>query len=267
MKVIAAITDDSAAPAVLASATAIAGLFSASVEALHAGEPNAAVARAARTAGLALRLLAGAAVEAIAEAAAAEDVAAVVIGARGAAAGKRPAGSTATALISRLEKPVVVVPPNAALERRIESVLVPLDGTAANAAALQKIVELALSAELRIVVAHVHPERSLPAFSDHLPHEVRAWREEFIASHLPAAIDATLELRVGEPHEHLLDILRRSRCDLVALGWSQDLTGEHAAVVRRMLADSPVPVLLTPADRRPARALAGSAPAAQSALG
>ncbi len=263
MKVIAAITDDSAAPAVLASATAIAGLFSANVEALHAGGQDAAVAQAARTAGLTLRVLAGAAVGAIADAAAAEDVVAVVIGARGAAAGRRPAGSTATALVTLLEKPVVVVPPDAALERRVESVLVPLDGTAPSAEALQETLELASSAELRIVVAHVYPERSLPAFSDHLPHEVRAWREEFIARHCPAAFGATLELRVGEPHERLLDILRRSRCDLVALAWSQDLTGEHAAVVRRMLAHSPVPVLLTPADRHPARALAGSAPGAQ----
>jgi hypothetical protein len=58
---------------------------------------------------------------------------------------------------------------------------------------------------------------------------------------------------VGEPREHLLDILRASRCKLVALGWSQNLTGGHAAVVRQMLAESPVPVLLMPTSRKTAR--------------
>jgi len=61
-----------------------------------------------------------------------------------------------------------------------------------------------------------------------------------------AAIDATLELRVGEPREHVLDICRHSGCDLVALDWSQDLGRGCAAIVRRMLADAAVPVLLTP---------------------
>ena len=110
-------------------------------------------------------------------------------------------------------------------------------------------MRLAADATVEIVVAHVHEERTLPAFSDHLAHEVRAWSEEFLARNCPSAPDATLELRVGEPHEHVLDILHHSGCDLVALGWSQDLAPGHAAVVRRMLADSPVPVLLIPASR------------------
>ncbi len=246
-KVIAAITGDSAAVGVLSSADAIAELFSATVEALHVGDERAVVAAsAAQNAGVALRTISGEAVQEIVDAAAAEDVVAVVIGARGTSAGKRPVGSTALALVASLEKPVAVVPPDAALRKPIQSVLVPLDGTAASAAALREIIELASGAELRVVVAHVHRARSLPAFSDHLPHEVRAWGEEFMARHAPAAIDATLELRVGEPHEHVLDICRHSGCDLVALGWSQDLGRGRAAIVRRMLADSPVPVLLTP---------------------
>jgi nucleotide-binding universal stress UspA family protein len=267
MRVIAAITDDSAATAVLSTSTAIASLFSATVEAVHVGEERAAVATAAKKAGVTLRTVAGRAVEVLARAAAAEDVVAVVIGARGTPAGKRPAGSTAVALVTLLDKPVAVVPPDATLERPIQSVLVPLDGTALSATALQEIVELASNAELQIVVAHVQQERSLPAFSDHLPHEVRAWSEEFIARYCPSATDVALELRVGEPHEHVLDILRRSRCDLVALGWSQDLAGGRAAVVRRMLAESPVPVLLTPASKDPAFGLAAAVPAADTADG
>jgi nucleotide-binding universal stress UspA family protein len=254
---------------VLWVAAAIADLYGATVEGVHVGEDHAALAAAAQDAGVALRTVAGRPVEALARSAAAEDVVAVVIGARGARAGKRPTGSTALRLITMLRKPVVVVPPAAAPGRRIESVLVPLDGTTASAAALRETVEFARSATAEITVAHVQERDSLPPFDDHRAHEVDAWSKEFIARYCPSATDATLELRVrdGEPDEHVLDILRRSRCDLVALGWSQDLAHGRAAVVRRMLAESPVPVLLTPTsadpDFTPAAADTADRPAAR----
>jgi Universal stress protein family len=258
-KVLAAIADDAAASVVLSMAAAIANLYAATVQAVHVGEQeHARLAAAAQNAGVSLRTVAGRPVEALAGAAAGKDVAAVVIGARGTPADTRPAGSTALELITVLRKPVVVVPPAAVPGRQIESLLVPLDGTTASAAALREVVELASSAERLVVVAHVHEKRSLPAFSDQLPHEVRAWTEEFLARYCPTATDATFESRVedGKPDEHVLDILRRTRCDLVALGWSQDLARGRAAVVRRMLADSPVPVLLTPVNEDPASAIA-----------
>lgn len=247
-RIVAAITGDSAAPAVIASARALAPLFSAKVQALHVGTEQAVlVSGAVARAQVPLKTVPGEVVQEIVDEADTEDVAAVAIGARGEPAGRRPAGRTALALVASLSKPVVTVAPDTVVRDPIRRVLVPLDGTIAGAAALREIVELASGAALEIVVAHVHPARSLPAFGDHLPHEVQAWSEEFIARHCPGALDATLELRVGEPHEHVLDICRCSVCDLVALGWSQDLSRGRAAVVRRMLAESPVPVLLTPA--------------------
>jgi nucleotide-binding universal stress UspA family protein len=245
-KVVAAVADDAATSGVLSVAAAIANLYGVTVQAVHVGEDNAALVAAAQDAGVALTTVAGRPVEALAQAASAEDVAAVVIGARGAPADEHPAGSTALALITLLRKPVVVVPLGVASGARIASVLVPLDGTTASAAAMHETVELARNAAVEITVAHVQQRYATPPFEDHLPHEVDAWAEEFIARYCPSATDATLELRIGEPHEHVLDILRRSRCDLVALGWSQDLASGRAAVVRRMLAESPVPVLLTP---------------------
>jgi nucleotide-binding universal stress UspA family protein len=246
MKVLAAITDDAAAAAVLAGADAIANMAAASIEALHVGDENAAVVQAAQNAGAPLRIVGGRAIDVLVGACAAEDVAAIVIGRGASSAGEHAPGSTTTALVTLLEKPVVVVPPNATVEHRVQRVLVPLNGETQGTAAVQDVMQLAANVMPQVVLAHVYDERSLPAFSDQLSHEVRAWREEFIARHCPPGLDARLELRVGEPHEHLLDVLRRSACDLVALSWSQDLTGEHAAVVRRMLAESPVPVLLMP---------------------
>jgi hypothetical protein len=262
-KIIAAITSDAAAAPVLATANAIANLYTATVEAVHVGKDDATVAEAARIGGVALRIEAGTPVEALARATGADDVVAIVLGARGAATGKRPAGTTALRLITRLEKPAVVVPPDGgATARPIARILVPLDGTAGSAVALEEIIRVASDAAVEIVVAHVHTSGALPAFSDQLAHEVRAWSEEFIARNSPAAADATLEQRVGEPTQQILDILRRSGCDLVALAWNQDLTTGHAAVVRRMLAESPVPVILTPTGGDTALAL----PAAHSAL-
>lgn len=249
MRVIAAIADDAAAATVLASAGAIASMAAGSVEALHVGAENAAVVQVAQKAGVPLRHVGGRAVDAILDACAAEDVAAIAIGTRASPASKHPPGSTTTALVTSLDKPVVVVPPNAVVEHRIQRVLVPLEGGAESPAAVREFMQLAANAKLQVVLVHVYDERSLPAFSDQLPHEVRAWREEFIARHCPPALAVQLELRVGDPGEHLLDVLRRSGCELVALSWNQDLAGERAAVVRRMLAESPVPVLLLPERR------------------
>jgi len=249
LRVIAAITDDGVAPAVLAGADAIAEMACADTEALHVGHENPVLGQAARELGMTLRTLAGNAVEAILDACAAEDVAALVIGARASSVAARAVGATTSSLITMVDKPVVVVPPNARVVRRIERVLVPMNGTTPDGAALRQVTQLALGLKLEVVVAHVSDRLSLPAFSDHAPHEVRAWQEEFLARHGPAAPDARLELRVGDAREHLLEILDRTGCELVALSWNRDLSGGHAEVVRSMMAESPVPVLLTSRDR------------------
>jgi len=196
--------------------------------------------------GVAVRTLGGTPVETLSRAAGADDVAALVLGAPDLVEREDWPEHTVLALITVLEKPVVVVPEDGASTHSIARVLVPLDGGTGSAAAVEEIVRIARGTAVEVVVAHVHQTTALPAFSDHLAHEVRAWSEEFIARNCPAAPDAILELRVGEPHEHVLDIARSSGCDLVALGWKQDLARGHAAVVRRMLAESPVPVLLVP---------------------
>lgn len=244
--VIAAVSGDAAAEAVLSTAIALGALLGADVEALHVGRESAALRESARRAGVPIETIQGPTVQTLADAVEHEEVVATVIGARGKRTGKRPAGSTALALITLHRCPVVVVPPGAHVRDRIASILVPLNGTPTSASALENIVALAHAQALRIVVAHVYREDSLPAFSDHLPHEVQAWSDEFIARNCPPATDASLETRVGEPYEQVLDILQHTGCDLVALGWHGRMHDGHAAVVRQMLAHSPVPVLLTP---------------------
>jgi nucleotide-binding universal stress UspA family protein len=245
-EIIAAIGNDAAAGSVMAAASSIAHLYGATVEPLHVREDDAELAATAvQAAGSTLRTLEGDRYSVLARAAEPEEVDAVVVAAEGWPDGKRPLATTALKLISSLDKPVIVVPPRL-VARRITSVLVPLDGTLASAAALRGIVAVARDTATEVVVAHVLEEESLPAFSDHLPHEVRAWADEFIARYCPDALDARLELRVGAPGAGVLDVLRESDCGLVALGWGQDLGLGRAAVVRELLANSPVPVLLAP---------------------
>lgn len=112
-KVISALDNSPAARAVLATAGNLARLFAAEVEALHVGEDGDASARqAAEQAGLELRRVDGPIVNALVDAAAAEDVAALVVGTRRFPVGGRPVGTTALDVITSLLKPVVVVPPD-----------------------------------------------------------------------------------------------------------------------------------------------------------
>jgi len=247
-KVIAALDNDAAARPVALTALSVAALFGAKPEAVHVREDGAATAAAsAGAAGIEMRLIGGSPLAGLKGAAEPDDVSVVVLGARATPAGRHPAGSTALELITSLRKPVVVVPPNAAHPERIESVLVPLDGTRASASALAGIIELARGSEIEVIVLHVIEEASLPSFSDQPQHEERAWAEEFVARYCPCPLEEVkLELRVGRPHEHVVRIVRETGADLLALGWSQNLAPGRAAVVRESLAQSPVPVLLVP---------------------
>jgi nucleotide-binding universal stress UspA family protein len=251
--VLAAIDNTAAARPVLAAARAMASLLHSDVEALHVREDGDLTAQAAaRAAGVALREVDDPAVDSLIREAASENVVALVLGARGVPAGRHPAGHVALHVITSLAKPLVIVPPQA-LPVEVTRVLVPLDGTTATAAALRKAIDLACRSAVDVVVLHVHPEESLPLFEDQPQHEHPAWEAEFLARYCPSLPHGSrLEVRVGEPGEHVLDVAAEVGADLVALGWSRDLSRGRAAVVREVLARSPIPVLLVPVAARPA---------------
>lgn len=248
--VIAALDNSSAAAPVVATATRIAELYSATAHALHVREDGAGAARAAAEgAGLELETVSGSPIEMLIDAAEQPTVRAVVLGARATRGGRRPAGSTAMKFIASVSTPLIVVPPDAPNPGRIDSILVPLDGTPASAAALAGTIELARGSGVAVVVLHVHPEGQLPRFSEHLQHEANTWAEEFVARNCPCPLEEVrLELRVGVPHEQLVRVVRETGVDLVAMGWSQELAGGRAAVVREALSRCPVPILLIPVE-------------------
>jgi nucleotide-binding universal stress UspA family protein len=246
--VIAALDNSLAARAVLATAGSLARLFGAEVEAVHVGEDHDRIASSeAAAAALELRKLTGPTVPALVEAAEAEDVVALVVGTRRLPLGGRPVGATALELITSLLKPVVVVPPDAARSGVLRRVLVPLEGTLSTSLAPKALIELAQDANVEIVVLHVHDAATLPAFTDQLQHQARAWGDEFVARYCPWGVGKVIvELRVGRRGEEILAAAEETESDLIALGWAQELAAGRAPVVREVLERGRIPVLLMP---------------------
>lgn len=193
---------------------------------------------------------------ALAAAAVRRDALALVVGARGTPAGRRPAGHTALELATSLDRPLVVVPPLGRLADRIGRILVPLDGAPESAAVLRGTLEVARRAAVEVVLLHVHDEETLPAFEAQPHHELDAWSAEFIARSCAEDGGAPqVEVRVGVPGRRVIETAAQLGADLSALGWSRNLAGGRGAVVREALTSSTVPVLLVPvaAPTRPPR--------------
>jgi nucleotide-binding universal stress UspA family protein len=249
MKTLVAALDNSlAGRPVLAAARALASLLDAQLEALHVETNGDRTARGtAEAAGVPLRTVSGSVTDRLLEAGDAEDVLAIAIGSRSTPAAPRPLGGTATAVATRLLKPVIVVPPEALPPDRFRRVLVPLEASLSASLAPRTVLELAREAAVEVVALHVYEEDSLPPFTDQPQHEQTAWAREFLARYCPAGLEnIRLETRVGRSDELVPRVAEECGCDLVALGWAQELAPGRASVVRGTLERSHLPVLLVP---------------------
>jgi nucleotide-binding universal stress UspA family protein len=246
--VLAALDNSLAGNPVLVTARALARALGARVGAIHVLTDHDGTARnVAEAAGVPLRIVSGPVVERLIEAVADEDVVAVVIGARATPLGRKPLGSTALAVATSVLKAVVVVPPDAHVAPELRRVLVPLEGTISTSLAPRAIVELARSSQLDVVALHVHEEDVIPAFTDQPQHEDDAWAHEFLERYCPWGIGTVrLERRIGRRDELVPKVAEEAHCDLIALGWAQELSAGRASVVRATLERSRVPVMLVP---------------------
>ena len=247
--VIAALGADACAAPVLATATALAHMLDATVVALHVGEDGVSSSQAlAKAARVEFRQTRGTPLERIVSAANEADVAALVLGSRGASAGPRPAGATALDVITRTAKPVVLVPPDARSPERFTRLLVPIEGTGPAPPALSEMIDVAHRRKLEITVLHLHSSATVPAFSNHEPHGTRAWDQEFLARHLAFPSDPVRVLRhVGAPADDVAVVAERTGAELIVLVWSQSLAKGRARVITRTVASVGIPVLLLPA--------------------
>jgi nucleotide-binding universal stress UspA family protein len=251
MKTILAAVDNSlAVRAVLATGRALAEVLGAELEAVHVQTDGDRTARSvAEAAGVALRFTRGSIVERLAAFGERDDVVAVVIGARGTPSG-RPLGRTAAAVATALPKPVAIVPPDVQAPTTFRRVLVPLEGGLPPAPARTAIFDLAAGTRIDVVALHVLDEESIPSFTDQPQHEHGAWTREFLARYAPSGLGCVqLETRVGRADELVAVVAEECGCDLIALGWSQELAAGRAPIVRATLQRSRLPVLLVPLQR------------------
>jgi nucleotide-binding universal stress UspA family protein len=144
-------------------------------------------------------------------------------------------------------KPVVVVPPEpwdpppAGLHR----VLVPLDGTADTARAVEQTMGWFAGSGVEIMSLHVFDAATVPRFWDRPDHDRAAWTREFLARNAPAAA-TRLQVRSGWPSDLVLEVAMAEGADMIALGWDPRLAPDRAAVVREVLTRTPVPVIRLP---------------------
>jgi hypothetical protein len=109
------------------------------------------------------------------------------------------------------------------------------------------IFELAGEAEIDVIALHVYDQDSLPAFTDQPQHERPAWAREFLQRYAPWGLGSVrLETRVGRIGELIPSVAEECACDLITLGWSQELASGRAAVVRATLERCRRPILLVP---------------------
>jgi nucleotide-binding universal stress UspA family protein len=246
-RVLAAIDTSPCARSVLDTAQSIASLFDGTAVAIHVTENDDDTAGdLARDAGIDLAEIAGFPVEAIVAAAAAPDVAALVIGARGTDRGRQPAGHTALDVIARVRKPIVVVPPGETPRAKLARVLVPLEGTTKSSQAIERALALTDRADLEIVVLHVHPPQAVPAFQDQPHHAISAWQREFTERYVQQHRGARVIQHVGVAADRVVPTAREVDAGLIVLAWNQDLTQGRARVIRETLAQSSIPILLVP---------------------
>jgi nucleotide-binding universal stress UspA family protein len=259
--VLAAIDNSLASAPVLRAAGSLAAILGARVEAVHVQTDGARTAvETAAVAAVPLALATGDVVEALILAGEREDVIALAIGARGTPSSRRPLGGTATAVATAASKPVLIVPPHADAAPPFRRVLVPLEGTPGSSHAPEWIFELVPGVELQVVVLHVLDQARLPSFTDQPQHEQPAWEQEFVSRYCPSGLEpAGIQMRVGRPEEWISAVAEESGCDLIALGWAQELEAGRAEVVRGTLERSRLPVLLVPV--RVTRPLTAALPA------
>ncbi|MGZ4416515.1 MAG: universal stress protein [Gaiellaceae bacterium] len=201
--------------------------------------------------GVPLRVRKGPLVETLRDAAASHDIECLAIGTGCSRAGDRPGTLLQVAVDARA--PLLGVPLNGT-RGPLRRVLAPLDGASESTEALRGMLAR-MHDEVEVVVLHVCDAAGAPAFLDQPHHELDAWTAEFLARHGPGAARASLQLRIGTPDEHILGSGKACGADLIVLEWAQSLEPGKAAVVRRTLGRTRLPVLLLPTAGRPAAAI------------
>jgi nucleotide-binding universal stress UspA family protein len=251
-RVLAAIDNSASAQPVLDCALAAARATNSVVDALHVAEDGERTARAlAESHGIQLHQVTGNVVESIWKEGEDDNVLLAVVGARGLPTSKQPVGHVALELITRLDKPVIVVPPDAGQSQRFNRIVVAINGGSPDRRVLEELIDSLTMDDLEIIVVHVDSEGTVPRFSDQAQHETTAYAHEYLARRFPTLTPVALALRTGEPAEQVLATCDETKADLILISWNQSLAPGRAPTVRTLLEHTHVPVMLTPSFTTP----------------
>ena len=145
---------------------------------------------------------------------------------------------------------MLVVPPDAEPPPAFRRVLVPLEGLLSTSLAPRSLFEAASGeAGIDVVALHIHDEDSIPAFTDQPQHEHAGMDRRVHPPLLPLGHRrCPARDEVGRIGELVPLVAEQCGCDLIALGWSQQLAPGRAPVVHETLQRSHLPVLLVPVE-------------------
>jgi len=243
-RVVAAVDASPAAQVVMQVARTMADVLGAPMSAVHVREPGEPFDDATWADGTSVQLVDGDPAEALLTAFADEQVVGV-IGARDQRDDPRPTGGVAATVIARVTHPIVVVGPTTRLPRhgRVARALLPLDGTAGSATAVEPVAAVLGRAGVDVVVQHVFDRTTVPAFWDQAHHETESWTREFRARWCSEPV-TRVKWSGGAAAEEILAAGLADDVDLIALSWAQDARPGHAAIIKSVLTHAHVPVLL-----------------------
>ncbi|OGI23425.1 MAG: hypothetical protein A2287_02525 [Candidatus Melainabacteria bacterium RIFOXYA12_FULL_32_12] len=172
-------------------------------------------------------------------------------------------GSTATKVIENSTTPVLLIRPNIKIQQKddlweAKNVLIPLNGSPGAAQALEPTMAILSKTNAEIDLLHIsvsemkHPAESgmytVPYYEDHPQHEWPSWSKEFLRRFGPTLknhFKVEFFVSTGDPAEHIINFSKDHNNDLIAMAWHGKLAPPHANILRRVMYETPCPVLLT----------------------
>lgn len=140
-------------------------------------------------------------------------------------------------------------------------ILIPQDGTAAAAKALCPVARLAERSGAEVLIIHVSSEREaapqepgtmgFPAYVDQPHHEWPSWVSGFLGRvrrlcSLAPQTEVRFHWACGDPGGEIVALAGRKEVDLITVSSGHLTEPKRAQVVRRILRDSPCPILVLP---------------------
>jgi nucleotide-binding universal stress UspA family protein len=244
-RVIAAIDNSDAMHPVLAAAEIVALVYEGDIDVIHVNAKDSGELEA--MAGRHVRFIPGEVSQVIVDEIAPEDVLIAVMGSREHAHADGSAGHVALDVATRIEKPLVLVPPEwpPLGPKDHLRLLVPLDGTEETSITVEALVARIARSDAEIIALHVFDDASTPLFLDRPEHDLPLWGQEFLARHC-AQPGSLLQWKTGPVGAGIADTAESEDVDAVVLGWHGVLSPGRAAAVREVLARAKVPVVLVP---------------------